>query len=170
MIKYHSTLPEIAEAVRGGEGTVQAHKLIDLFPEVPSKVLALFAWNGASVGAHSHHAEEDFYYCISGEGIVVDNGVEQPFTPGMLQITRSGETQAIKNTGETELVFLAPSSPPWMQVKAAMALGSLLNRYALVAAVARPRPLNVPRRQVHTPRQQSQSIQVFLASTVDSDR
>ena len=61
---------------------------------------------GASIGPHSHHGEEDFYYCISGSGIVVDNGVEHTFTPGTLQITRDGETQAIRNTGETELVFL----------------------------------------------------------------
>lgn len=108
MIKsIHSTLPEIAEAVRGGEGTVHAHKLIDLFPGSAIKSVGLVRLEpGASVGAHSHHAEEDFYYCISGQGIVVDNGTEQAFTPGTLQITRSGETQAIKNTGETELVFL----------------------------------------------------------------
>ena len=39
--------------------------------------------------------------------IPVDNGVEHPFTPGTLQITRSGETQALRNAGETELVFFA---------------------------------------------------------------
>jgi hypothetical protein len=39
--------------------------------------------------------------------VVIDNGVEQPFTPGTLQITRSGESQALRNTGETELVFFA---------------------------------------------------------------
>ena len=61
---------------------------------------------GASVGDHSHKGDEDFYFCISGTGIVVDNGVEHPFIPGTLQITRDGESQAIRNTGETELVFL----------------------------------------------------------------
>ena len=100
-------VPEIAEGVRDGNGTVYAHKLLDVFPGSAIKSVGLVRLEpGASIGPHSHHGEEDFYYCISGSGIVVDNGVEHPFTPGTLQITRDGETQAIRNTGETELVFL----------------------------------------------------------------
>jgi mannose-6-phosphate isomerase-like protein (cupin superfamily) len=108
MIKnVHDIIPEIAESVRGGTGTAYAHKLLDLFPGSAIKSVGLVRLEpGASVGAHSHKNEEDFYYCISGIGIVVDNGTEYPFTPGTLQITRDGESQAIRNTGETELVFL----------------------------------------------------------------
>jgi mannose-6-phosphate isomerase-like protein (cupin superfamily) len=103
----HDIVPEVAEDVRGGTGTVYAHKLLDLFPGSAIKSVGLVRLEpGASVGAHSHNGDEDFYYCISGIGVVVDNGVEHPFTPGTLQITRDGETQAIRNTGETELVFL----------------------------------------------------------------
>ena len=105
--RVHEIVPEVAEDVRAGNGIVQAHKLIDLFPGSSIKSVGLVRLEpGASIGAHSHHGEEDFYYCISGRGIVVDNGVEHEFTPGTLQITRDGETQAIRNTGETELVFL----------------------------------------------------------------
>jgi mannose-6-phosphate isomerase-like protein (cupin superfamily) len=108
MIKnVHEVIPEIAEGVRGGNGSVTAHKLLDLFPGSAIKSLAIVRLEpGASVGEHSHQEEEDFYYCIAGAGVVVDNGIEYPFTPGTLQITRSGESQAIRNTGETELVFL----------------------------------------------------------------
>lgn len=108
MIKHlHEVIPDVAESVRGGTGTVHAHKLVDLFPGSAIKSIGIVRLEpGASVGDHSHHGEEDFYYCLSGIGVVVDNGVEHPFTPGTLQITRDGETQAIRNTGETELVFL----------------------------------------------------------------
>ncbi len=108
MIKHlHEVIPDVAESVRGGTGTVHAHKLVDLFPGSAIKSIGIVRLEpGASVGDHSHHREEDFYYCLSGIGVVVDNGVEHPFTPGTLQITRDGETQAIRNTGETELVFL----------------------------------------------------------------
>ncbi len=108
MIKHlHEVVADIAESVRGGTGTVHAHKLVDLFPGSAIKSIGVVRLEpGASVGDHSHHDEEDFYYCLSGQGVVVDNGVEHPFTPGTLQITRDGETQAIRNTGETELVFL----------------------------------------------------------------
>lgn len=103
----HDVIPEVAENVRGGIGCVTAHKLIDLFPGSAIKSVGIVRLEpGASVGDHSHIGDEDFYYCISGSGIVVDNGIEHPFTPGTLQITRDGESQAIRNTGETELVFL----------------------------------------------------------------
>ena len=108
MIKnVHEVIPEVAEAVRGGSGSVTAHKLLDLFPGSAIKSVGLVRLEpGASVGDHSHKGDEDFYFCISGTGIVVYNGVEHPFIPGTLQITRDGESQAIRNTGETELVFL----------------------------------------------------------------
>ncbi|CAI8279716.1 MAG: Oxalate-binding protein [Opitutia bacterium UBA7350] len=107
IIKVDSVIPEVAENVREGVGTVTAHKLVDLFPGSAIKSVGIVRLEaGASVGSHTHYGEEDFYYCLSGEGVVVDNGEEHPFTPGTLQITRDGETQAIRNTGETELVFL----------------------------------------------------------------
>jgi mannose-6-phosphate isomerase-like protein (cupin superfamily) len=108
MIKnVHEVIPEVAEGVRGGIGSVTAHKLLDLFPGSAIKSVGIVRLEpGASVSEHSHQGDEDFYYCISGRGIVVDNGIEHPFTPGCLQITRDGESQAIRNTGETELVFL----------------------------------------------------------------
>lgn len=108
MIKnLHEVIPEVAENVRGGNGSVSAHKLLDLFPGSAIKSVGVVRLEpGGSIGQHSHQDEEDFYYCISGTGVVVDNGQEHPFTPGTLQITRSGESQAIRNTGETELVFL----------------------------------------------------------------
>ncbi|MDP4609709.1 MAG: cupin domain-containing protein [Opitutales bacterium] len=108
MVKnVHNIIPEVAESVRGGNGTVYAHKLLDFFPGSAIKSVGVVRLEpGATIGAHSHHGDEDFYYCISGTGVVVDNEVEHAFTPGTLQITRDGETQAIRNTGETELVFL----------------------------------------------------------------
>ena len=108
MIKnLHDVVPDVAESVRDGSGTVYAHKLLDLYPGSAIKSVGVVRLEpGAHIGAHSHHGEEDFYYCISGSGIVIDNGIEHPFMPGTLQITRDGETQEIRNTGETELVFL----------------------------------------------------------------
>ncbi|MEO0510733.1 MAG: cupin domain-containing protein [Verrucomicrobiota bacterium] len=105
--KVHEIVPEIAENVRGGNGTVSAHKLLGFFPGSAIQSLGIVRLEpGASIGDHSHEGDEDFYYCLSGSGVVVDNGVEYPFTPGTLQIARSGDSQALRNTGETELVFL----------------------------------------------------------------
>lgn len=107
IVNVNEIVPEVAEEVSSGVGTIQAHKLLDFFPGSAIKSVGLVRLEpGASIGPHSHHGEEDFYFCISGSGIVIDNGEEHSFTPGVLQITRDGETQAIRNTGETELVFL----------------------------------------------------------------
>lgn len=107
VINVNNVVPNVAENVRGGQGTVTAHKLLDLFPGSAIKSVGVVRLEpGATIGDHSHHGDEDFYFCLSGSGVVVDNGVEMPFTPGTLQITRDGENQAIRNTGETELVFL----------------------------------------------------------------
>ena len=107
IINVHEVVPEVAEEVSGGIGTVQAHKLLDFFPGSAIKSVGLVRLEpGAIIGPHLHHGEEDFYFCISGTGIVIDNGQEHPFTPGVLQITRDGETQSIRNTGEIELGFL----------------------------------------------------------------
>ena len=106
--KVHEIIPEVAEAVRGGSGAVSAHKLLDLYPGSAIKSVGVVRLEpGASIGEHSHEGDEDFYYCLSGHGVVLDNGAEHPFTPGTLQITRSGESQALRNSGETELVFFA---------------------------------------------------------------
>ncbi|MEM8867341.1 MAG: cupin domain-containing protein [Verrucomicrobiota bacterium] len=107
IVNAHNVEAEMAERVRDGIGKVYAHKLVDFFPGSAIKSVGLVRLEpGASVGPHSHHGEEDFYFCISGNGVVEDNGEEKPFLPGTLQLTRHGETQAIRNTGETELVFL----------------------------------------------------------------
>ena len=75
-------VPEIAENVRGGHGTAYAHKLLDLYPGSAIKSAGVVRLDpGANVGAYSLNGDEDFFYGISGTGIVVDNGVEHPFTP-----------------------------------------------------------------------------------------
>jgi mannose-6-phosphate isomerase-like protein (cupin superfamily) len=100
--------PTPLNAVRGGVGTLLQHILVK---ETPGSSIRAVVINrlppGCTVGLHSHHGEEDFYYCLSGEGVVVDNGTEHPFVPGVLQITRDGESQAVRNTGQQDLVLLA---------------------------------------------------------------
>ena len=88
-----------------GEGTIASTRLLEGLQGSAIKVIAVNRIPpGASIGRHRHDHEEDCYFCISGEGIVEDNGREHPFVPGTLQITRHGETQAIRNTGEEDLV------------------------------------------------------------------
>jgi len=107
VINLHEVISESSEGVRGGQGIAHAHKLLDVFPGSALKSVGVVRLEpGASIGKHTHSGDEDFYFCLSGSGVVVDDGHRSAFTPGTLQITRDGETQELINTGKTELVFL----------------------------------------------------------------
>lgn len=95
-------------AVRGGKGILLQQTLVEAKPGSSIRAVVINRLPpGCTVGIHTHHGEEDFYYCLSGEGMVVDNGTEHPFTPGVLQITRDGGSHAVRNTGQQDLVLLA---------------------------------------------------------------
>jgi len=107
LIHQNAVQPEPVVNARGGEGTIFGRRLLG--PDSGSTILGIGITRlppGTSVGFHEHHGEEDFYYCLSGHGIVLDHDTEKPFTPGTFQITRSGQGQAIRNTGTEDLVFL----------------------------------------------------------------
>ena len=60
IINVNDVVPEVAEGVRGGIGTVTAHKLLDLFPGSAIKSIGIVRLEpGASVGEHSHHDGND---------------------------------------------------------------------------------------------------------------
>ncbi|MGF1529818.1 MAG: cupin domain-containing protein [Puniceicoccaceae bacterium] len=102
-----STPEEIAQGVRGGQGLVYSRRLLGPHPGSAIQNVGLVRLPpGSSIGLHGHQGDEDAYFCLSGQGIVTDNGVEHSFTPGTLQITRHSETQALRNVGPDDLVFL----------------------------------------------------------------
>ena len=62
---------------------------------------------GASIGLHTHDANEDAYIIVSGEGVFTDSvGKESPVRAGDITIARKGEAHGLKNTGTEPLVFL----------------------------------------------------------------
>jgi mannose-6-phosphate isomerase-like protein (cupin superfamily) len=106
LIRSDEVETKSVERARGGAGTILGQALLGEHPGSSIKGLGITRLPpGTSVGFHEHHGEEDFYFCLSGEGIVLDHDEEKPFLPGTLQITRSGQAQAIRNTGPTDLVF-----------------------------------------------------------------
>ncbi|MBR0151249.1 MAG: cupin domain-containing protein [Synergistaceae bacterium] len=62
---------------------------------------------GASIGLHGHDANEDTYIILSGEGTFTDgNGDEYIVGPQSVTIAVAGESHGLKNTGNTDLVFI----------------------------------------------------------------
>jgi quercetin dioxygenase-like cupin family protein len=109
MIRQSSeTIIKQYEKLWSGEGTISSNRIIEGLPGSPIKAIVVNRIPpGASIGRHRHNNEEDCYFCISGQGVVEDDGTEHPFVPGTLQLTRDGETQAIRNTGKEDLVVFA---------------------------------------------------------------
>lgn len=62
---------------------------------------------GASVGEHTHAADEEVYVILSGRGRYRDDGVEVDAAPGDTFVTWRGHSHGIVNTGDEPLEFLA---------------------------------------------------------------
>ncbi|MDR1044558.1 MAG: cupin domain-containing protein [Candidatus Adiutrix sp.] len=63
---------------------------------------------GASVGEHTHTADEEIYLIVSGRGLYTKNdGSTREVGPGDLTMTRKGERHGLANIGPEALHFIA---------------------------------------------------------------
>ena len=99
---------EVKEKVRGGEGSVQFTYLVETATEKHATLLAeVSVPPGASIGPHTHDLDVEYYFIISGSGIVNDNGTDTEVKTGDAVITKDGASHSISNTGNVPLVFHA---------------------------------------------------------------
>lgn len=62
---------------------------------------------GSTIKEHAHQPDAEIYYIMEGEVCVTDNGTEAVLHSGDVVFTGNGDTHSIKNTGNTDAVFLA---------------------------------------------------------------
>jgi len=99
---------EDKEKMREGEGTVHITYLLDGSTQKNARMFAEITLNpGCSIGYHKHDSETEYYFIISGAGIVNDDGKEVQVAQGDSIITGNGASHGIKNTGSVPLVFHA---------------------------------------------------------------
>jgi mannose-6-phosphate isomerase-like protein (cupin superfamily) len=99
---------EVKEKMRGGEGSTHFTHLVNCDTEKNVRLLAeLTLPPGASIGTHSHESEAEYYFILSGTGVVNDNGIDTPVQPGDTVVTKDGASHSIANTGDVPLVFHA---------------------------------------------------------------
>jgi mannose-6-phosphate isomerase-like protein (cupin superfamily) len=99
---------ELREKMRDGEGSVRFVHLVDAGAEKNARLFAELSLEpGCSVGYHEHKDETEYFFIISGAGIVNDNGTEAPIKAGDAIVTGNGASHSIKNTGNVPLVFHA---------------------------------------------------------------
>ena len=99
---------EVKERMRDGEGSTQLRYLLDAENEKNARMFAEVTLEpGSSIGYHQHVTETEYYFILSGNGTVNDDGKEVQVKQGDAVITGNGAFHSIKNTGSAPLVFHA---------------------------------------------------------------
>jgi mannose-6-phosphate isomerase-like protein (cupin superfamily) len=99
---------EDKEKLRDGKGTTHFTYLLDAANEKNARMFAeLTLAPGDSIGYHDHKSETEYYFVLSGTGLVNDNGKEVTVGPGDSVITGNGDAHSVTCTGSVPLVFLA---------------------------------------------------------------
>ncbi len=114
MIKRRADMEkEIREKMRAGKGSVE---ILHIFrkEELKGKV-RLFArlrlQKDCSIGYHPHDNEEEIFYILSGEGLVMEDGEVSRVGPGDAVLTGGGRGHSIENQGSEPLEILAAILP-----------------------------------------------------------
>ena len=99
---------EVKEKMRDGEGSTHLTYLVDSNTQKNARMFAEITLNPeCSIGYHRHDSETEYYFILSGIGIVNDDGTEVEVKQGDSIITGNSASHSIKNTGSVPLVFLA---------------------------------------------------------------
>ncbi|MHC6202309.1 cupin domain-containing protein [Breznakiellaceae bacterium SP9] len=99
---------EEKEKMRGGEGSTHFTYLLDGAKETNARLFAEVTLQpGSSIGYHKHETETEYFFILSGQGTVNDDGTEVIVQQGDSIITGHGASHSITNTGSTPLVFTA---------------------------------------------------------------
>ncbi len=94
--------------MRGGDGVVIKQTIAPAEPSVHMRLLARFTIKkGCSIGKHQHLGEIEYYYILSGEGVVSEDDGDKPVGPGDVVITGWGQSHSIRNERDEDLVFVA---------------------------------------------------------------
>ena len=99
-----------SKCIRGGNGEVEMHKILNGVDEMYGKGRMfnhMFLAPGNSIGEHAHDGDNEIFYFLSGEGIYNDNGVEVIVRPGDVAICNSGDTHSLRNDSSDPLEFIA---------------------------------------------------------------
>ncbi len=110
MIKRAEDLQQVeVHELRGGEGTLLKTILgnaEETFGHVPLFVTFNFP-AGASIGYHTHDTNMEYYYILSGELTVEENGVVTVMKEGDVSVCRDGNGHAVKNNTDCDAKMLA---------------------------------------------------------------
>lgn len=80
--------------------------------EVQAAEMTLAPGSGTGGPDNRHSGADQWMYVVSGTGLAIVNGVQQPLRPGSLVVIEHGETHEIRCTGDEPLRTVNFYSPP----------------------------------------------------------
>lgn len=105
MVKRASEMHDkINVAMRGGEGSVLIHEILDKGEyQGHARLMAVITLKpGCSIGEHLHENEEEIFYVLEGEAVYNDNGKTEIMHQGDSCVCLSGQKHSLSNGSETE--------------------------------------------------------------------
>ncbi len=103
MIDFHTLSETVLPQFNGGEGTFFAK----IFNDGTNKILRGRLPKGASIGLHCHQTSSEVIFILSGEGKAILNGTEEKLVAGNCHYCPKGQSHALMNVGDEDLVFYA---------------------------------------------------------------
>lgn len=99
-----SDIPEkVNYRMRDGEGNTHNRVYEDEY----AKIMILTLEPGASIGRHTHDANYEVFYGISGKGKVLYDDTEEPMLPGCCHYCPQGHSHSLVNNGAEPLAVFA---------------------------------------------------------------
>ena len=109
-LMVRKTQVEIKQGLRGGKGEVEFHHIVSKEElNGHGNMYALCRLKpGSSIGWHQHIGNTEPYFILEGQGTVVDaDGSRVEVGPGDVCVIEVGESHAMENNSDKDLVFMA---------------------------------------------------------------
>lgn len=102
-IKLHDLPDEVVYRLRDGEGNT--HK--QTYEDKAARIMILTLEPGASIGRHTHDANFEVFYGLSGKGKVLYEDTEEPMLPGSCHYCPQGSSHSLVNDSAEPLSVFA---------------------------------------------------------------
>lgn len=103
MIDFEKIENKVLHEFQGGNGDIQAKIYADDTNRIVKSVYA----PGVSTGYHCHDVSSEIIYILSGSCKVIHNGKEEHLTAGNCHYCKKGESHAVINDTDEDLVMFA---------------------------------------------------------------
>jgi len=110
MFRKESEQTVVSKCIRGGNGEVEMHQIINSAEELCGKgrlFNKMILTPGNSIGEHYHTGDNEYFYILSGTGLYNDNGNVVRVQAGDTAICYDGQYHSMVNDGDAPLEFIA---------------------------------------------------------------